>query len=132
VAIEEPGIRVTLATYGLQKFFECPLIWAQEYLLQFLIWMWSLDLHCFIVRGEENPFTTLEDVYFLTGLPFQGTPLLADPVLPRDTSLAMVGRRYCSGLNYMSGSMVSIGVMDSLAHRCIAAMIVRVYGSLST
>jgi hypothetical protein len=32
----------------------------------------------------------------------------------------------------MSGSVVSIGAMDALAHRCIAAMIVRVYGSLAT
>jgi hypothetical protein len=31
----------------------------------------------------------------------------------------------------MSGTVVSIGAMDALAHRCIAAMIVRVYGSLA-
>jgi hypothetical protein len=31
----------------------------------------------------------------------------------------------------MSSSVVSIGVMDSLAHRYIATMIVRVYGSLA-
>jgi hypothetical protein len=32
----------------------------------------------------------------------------------------------------MSGTVVSIGAMDALAHRCIAVMIVRVYGSLAT
>jgi hypothetical protein len=32
----------------------------------------------------------------------------------------------------MSGMVVSILTIDSLAHRCIAAMIVRVYGSLAT
>jgi hypothetical protein len=32
----------------------------------------------------------------------------------------------------MSGSVVSIGVMDALVHRCVAAMVVRVYGSLVT
>jgi hypothetical protein len=32
----------------------------------------------------------------------------------------------------MSGTMVRISAIDSLAHRCIAAMIVRVYGSLVT
>jgi hypothetical protein len=32
----------------------------------------------------------------------------------------------------MSGTVVSIGAIDSLAHRCIAAMIVRIYGSLAT
>jgi hypothetical protein len=132
VAIEEPGIHVTLAACGLLKFFEYPLIWTQEYLLQFLIRMWSPDLHCFIVRGEKIPFTAVEDVYFLTGLPFRGTPLPAEPVLPRDTPLAMVGQRYCSGPNYMSSTVVSNGAMDALAHRYIAAMIVRVYGSLVT
>jgi hypothetical protein len=94
--------------------------------------MWILDLHYFIVRGEKIPFTAGEDVHFLTGLPFQGTPLPKEPVLPRDTPLVTVGRRYCSRLNYMSSTVVSIGAMDALAHRCIAAMIVRVYGSLAT
>ena len=32
----------------------------------------------------------------------------------------------------MSNIVVSIGVIDALAHRFIAAMIVRVYGSLAT
>jgi hypothetical protein len=70
MAIEEPGVRATLAACGLLKFFECPLIWVQEYLLQFLIRRWSPDLHCFIVRGEQIPFTVVEDMYFMTGLPF--------------------------------------------------------------
>ena len=80
----------SLAASGLLKFFECPLIRAQEYFLQFLIEMWSPAQHCFLVRGEKITFTTVEDIYFLTGLPFQGTPLPADPVLPRDTHLRMV------------------------------------------
>jgi hypothetical protein len=32
----------------------------------------------------------------------------------------------------MSGTVVSIDAIDSLAHRCIATMIVRIYGSLAT
>jgi hypothetical protein len=32
----------------------------------------------------------------------------------------------------MSGTIVSVSAIDSLVHRCIAAMIVRVYGSLAT
>ena len=84
VAIEGPGVRATLATCGLLKFFECLLIWAHEYLLQFLLQMWSLELHYFLVRGEKIPFTAVEDVYFLTGILFQGMPLSVKPVLPRD------------------------------------------------
>jgi hypothetical protein len=129
---EEPAVRDTLAACGLLKFFECSLVRAQEYLLQFLIAMWSLDLHCFIVRGEQLAFTAVEDVYFLTGLPFRGTPLPAEPVLPGDGQLVVLAQRYCSGENFMSGSMVSIGAMDALVHRCMAAMVVRVYGSLAT
>jgi hypothetical protein len=32
----------------------------------------------------------------------------------------------------MSGTVVSIGAIGSMAHRCIEAMIVRIYGSLVT
>jgi hypothetical protein len=70
------------------------LIRAQEYLLQFLIHMWSPDLHCFMVWGEHISFTAVEDIYFLTGLPFRGTPLPAEPMLPVDVELVTVGRRF--------------------------------------
>jgi hypothetical protein len=132
VANAGPAVRVALATSGLLKFFECPLIWAQEYLLQFLLQMWSPDQHCFLVRGEHIPFTAVEDIYFLTGLPFWGTPFPAEPVLPRGTQLSEVAERYFSGDHYMSGTVVSISGIDVLLHRCIAAMIVQVYGSLAT
>jgi hypothetical protein len=131
VAIEELGVRANLAACGLLKFFECPLIWVQEYLLQFLIQMWSLDLHCFIVWGEKIAFTTVEDIHFLTRLLFRGMPLPAEPVLPRDVSLATLSLSYYLGERFMSGNIVSIGAMDDLAHRCIVAMIVRLYGSLA-
>jgi hypothetical protein len=86
--------------------------------------MWSPDRHCFLVRGEQIAFTAVEDVYFLTGLPFRGTPLSEVPVLPRDIDLCEVAERYCSGERYMTGSSVSISRIDVLLHRCVAAMIV--------
>jgi hypothetical protein len=132
VANEPPAdraaVRAALATSGLLKFFDCSLVRAQEYLLHFLIEMWSLDRHCFLMRGEQIAFTAMEDVYFLTGLPFRGTPLPAVPVLPRETELREVARRHCSGEDYMTGSSVRISGIDALLHRCIAVMIVRVYG----
>jgi hypothetical protein len=85
-----------------------------------------------MVRGEQIAFTMVEDIYFLIGLPFWGMPLLAESVLPGDMSLATLGQRYCSRENYMLGSVVSIRAMDALAHHCVVAMIVRVYGSLVT
>jgi hypothetical protein len=74
----------------------------------------------------------VEDIYFLNGLLFRGTPLPAEPVLLRDTHLSEVVERYFSGEHYMSGIVVSISGIDSLLHHCIATMIVRVYGSLAT
>jgi hypothetical protein len=94
--------------------------------------MWSPKLHCFLVRGEQIPFTAVEDVYFLTRLPFRGTLLPVEPVLPRDTTLATIGTCFCSGPEFMSGTVVSISAIDSLVHRCIVVMIVHVYGSLVT
>jgi hypothetical protein len=92
VANAGPAVRAALATSGLLKFFECPLIRAQEYLLQFLLQMWSPELHCFLMRGEKIPFTTVEDIYFLTGLPFRGTPLPKELVLSRDTHLREIAK----------------------------------------
>jgi hypothetical protein len=132
MAIEEPGVCATLVACGLLKFFECPLIWVQEYLLQFLIWMWNPNLHCFMVQGKKIAFTMLEDIYFLTGLPFQGMYLPVELMLPANMALSTLGQRYCSRVNFMSSSIVSIRAMDALVHRCIATMIVRVYGSLAT
>jgi hypothetical protein len=85
-----------------------------------------------MVRGEQLAFTTVEDVYFLTGLPFQGTPLPVEPVLPRDGQLATLGQRYCSREDFMSIYVVSIRAMDSLVHCYVVVMVVRVYGSLAT
>jgi hypothetical protein len=85
-----------------------------------------------MVRGEKLAFTGVEDVYFLTGLPFRESPLPAELVLLRDGKLTTLGQRYYSRENFMSGSVVSIGAMDALVHPYVAAMIVRVYGSLMT
>jgi hypothetical protein len=85
-----------------------------------------------MVWGEQIAFTAVEDIYFLTGLPFRGMPLPAELVLPADVVLVTVGRRYYSRVNFMLGSIMSIGAMDALVHRCIAMMIVRVYSSLAT
>jgi len=85
-----------------------------------------------MVRGENLAFTVVEDVNFLMGLPFQGTLLPMEPVVLGDGQLVVLGWRYSMRENFMSSSMVSIGVMDALVHRCVVAMAVRVYGSLTT
>jgi hypothetical protein len=88
-------------------------------------------LQCFIVHGENLAFFVEEDVYFLIGLPFQGTLLPVELVVVGEGQLATLAQTYCSGENFMSGSVVRIGVMDGLVHHCMATMVVRVYGSLT-
>jgi hypothetical protein len=85
-----------------------------------------------MVWGEQLTFTAVEDIYFLTGIPFWGTPLPMEPVVLVDGQLVVLGRRYSTREKFMSGSVVSIGAMDALVHRCVEAMVVRVYGSLAT
>jgi hypothetical protein len=82
------------------------------------------------VRGEHLEFSSEEDVYFLTGLPFWGTLLPDELVVVGEGQLATLARKYCSGEDFMYGSVVRIGVMDALVHRCMETMVVRVYGSL--
>jgi hypothetical protein len=63
---------------------------------------------------------------------YQGTLLPTEPVVPGDGQLAELARTYCSGEDVISELVVRIGAMDALVHRCMVAMIVRVYGSLAT
>jgi hypothetical protein len=81
---QQSGVQRHLAACGLLKFFDFPLIWSQDFLLQYLIAMWSTDLQCFIVRGQQLTFSVVEDVYFLMGLPFCGMALPTDPQLSGD------------------------------------------------
>jgi hypothetical protein len=118
---EELTVHGALVACGLLKFFECSLVRAQEYLLQFLISMWSLELQCFIVHGEHLAFSAEEDVYFLTGLPFRGTLLPTEPVIVGEGQLVTLAQAYCLGEDFMSGSVVRIGAMDALVHRCVAS-----------
>jgi hypothetical protein len=129
VAEARPAVRASLAASGLLKYFECPLIRAQEYLLHFLIEMWSTQDHCFYVRGERVDFTVMEDVYFLTGLPFRGTPMLTPPTMARGVDLEEYAGQFCPGGDYMTGSAVRINALGVLLHRCVASMVVRIYGS---
>jgi hypothetical protein len=86
----------------------------QEFLLQYLIAMWSTDLQCFIIRGKQLTFLVIEDVYFLTGLPFHGMALPADPQLSRDERLVDLVHRHYSGPNLMLGSVIEIEVLDEI------------------
>jgi hypothetical protein len=129
---EEIGIQRLLEACGLLKFFDCPLIQSWEFLCQYMISMWITNMKCFIVRGKQLTILAMEDVYFLMGLPFLGMSLPIDPQFPEDVHLVELALNFCLGLNIMPGSVIHIKKMDDLLHHFIAAMIVRIYGSLVT
>jgi hypothetical protein len=128
---EQPVVHRHLAAYGLLKFFDCPLIWSQEFLLQFLFVCGALTCSA-LWYGGKLTFSTTEDIYFLTGLPFWGRELVIDPHLLGEDRVETIVMRHCSGLNPMSGSVVRIEALDDLLTECIEAMVVRIYGSLGT
>jgi hypothetical protein len=94
--------------------------------------MWSTNMQCFIVRGEQLTFSATEDVYFLMGLPFHGMALAIDPHLPGEDRVETMAARHCTGPNPMSGSVIRIEAIDDLLTECIATMVVRIYRSLGT
>jgi hypothetical protein len=94
--------------------------------------MWRIVFPCFIIMGQQLTLLTVEDVYFLMGLPFLGMALPADPQLSGDERVADLAHLHCSGLNPMSGLVTWIEAIDDLLTTCIAAMVVRIYESLTT
>jgi hypothetical protein len=76
--------------------------------------------------------SSMEDLYFLTGLPFWGMALPVDPQLPGDERLVYLEHCHYLGPSPMSGLVICIKVIDDLFTQCITAMVVRIYGSLET
>ena len=64
----DQGVRRVLARFGVLKFLENPLMRAGEPLLARIISYWDPEHEVFIVQGHRIELT-VQDVYFLTGLP---------------------------------------------------------------
>ena len=65
---EDQGVRRVLARFGVLKFLENPLMRAGEPLLARIISYWDPEHEVFVVQGHRIELT-VQDVYFLTGLP---------------------------------------------------------------
>ena len=64
----DQGVRRALARHGVLKFLENPLMRAREPLLACIISYWDPDHEAFVVQGHRIELT-VQDLYFLTGLP---------------------------------------------------------------
>ena len=64
----DQGVHRVLAKFGVLKFLENPLMRAGEPLLAQIISYWDPEHEVFVVQGHRIELT-VQDVYFLTGLP---------------------------------------------------------------
>ena len=67
----DQGVCRALATYGVLKFLDNPLMRVGEPLLARIISYWEPDQEAFVVQGHRIELT-VQDLYFLTGLPSLG------------------------------------------------------------
>ena len=68
------GCIAALRDYGLLKFFQTPSMVSHEKLLEYILWMWNPEQQDFEV-GAHILIVEVEDIYFLTGLSRQGSPI---------------------------------------------------------
>jgi hypothetical protein len=77
-------------------------------------------------------FLTIEDMYFMMGIPFRGMSIPIDPQLLREERVGDLVACQCIGMNPMLGSVIWIEAISDLLMEHIAVMAVRIYGSLGT
>ena len=65
---EDQGVCSALARFGVLNFVENPLMRAGDPLLAQIVSYWDSDHEVFILQGYQIELT-VQDIYFLTGLP---------------------------------------------------------------
>jgi hypothetical protein len=66
------------------------------------------------VWGNKLTLFVADEIYFLTGIPFQGRELVVDPHLSGEDKVETIATRHCSGMNLTSGFTVRIEALDDL------------------
>ena len=116
------GVRRVLARFGVLKFVENPLMRAGEPLLARIISYWDPDQEIFVVQGHRIELT-VQDVYFLTGLPPLGIVGDTQPVLSRGRHIMEFVERHCRPGLQVKGTRISIGDLERLETRAVAAAV---------
>ena len=124
----DQGVRHELARYGVLKFLENPLMRAREPLLARIISYWDPDQEAFVVQGHRIKLT-VQDLYFLIGLPPLGMVGNMQPVLPRGRDIMEFVERHCRPGVRVKGTRISIGDLERLETRAVAAAVLWVLGS---
>ena len=124
----DQGVRHALARFGVLKFVEDPLMRAGEPLLARIISYWDSDHEAFVVKGHRIELT-VQDLYLLTGLPPLGMVGNTQPVLPRGCNIMEFVERHCRPGVRVKGTRISIGDLERLETRAVAAAVLRILGS---
>ena len=90
----DQGLCRVLARYGVPKFLENLLMRVGEPLLAHIISYWDPDQEAFVVQGHKIELT-VQDLYFLTGLPPLGMVGNTQPVLPHGHNIMEYVERHC-------------------------------------
>ena len=108
------GVRDTLARCGLLKFMRISLMQSLGLLMQTLIGFWDVAEEVFLFQGQHIEIT-LEEVYFIAGLPILG--LVGDlvPKLSRGETLEELCDRHCYATAYVHDSYVLMCDIEELS-----------------
>ena len=101
---------------------------AGEPLLARIISYWDLEHEFFVVQGHRIELT-VQDVYFLTGLPPLGMVGNTQPVLPWGRNIMDFVERHCRPGLQVKGTWIPIRDLERLETRAVAAVLLRILGN---
>ena len=95
---------------GLLNFFRTPSMVSHEWLLEHILQMWNLEQQYFKV-GAHILTVEVEDIYFLTGLSRQGSPISLEGSLGKDiTTRELIDQHYVPGTSTL-GKKIPIRIV---------------------
>ena len=101
---------------------------AREPFLAQIVSYWDSDHEAFIVQGHLNELT-VQDIYFLTGLPPLGMVGNTQPMLPRGQNIIeFVKHHYQLGL-HVKGTQIPIRDLERLETRVVATSVLWILGN---
>ena len=90
--------------------------------MQTLIGFWDVDEEVFLLQGMRIEIT-LEDVYFITGLPILGVVGDLVPMLSQGETLDELCDRHCYAATYMHGSYILMCDIEELSTREVGTLL---------
>ena len=101
---------------------------AREPLLAQIISYWDPEHEVFVVQGHRIELT-IQDMYFLTGLPPLGMVGNTQPVLPRRRHIMEFVERHSRLGLQVKGTRIPIGDLERLETCAVAAAVLRILGN---